>query len=203
MSKAEMIGYVRQHGFADGQPKRDPQVARDLIEQIKLRGVVERLNPGEDSKPFAENGYLGSQDADVVKASGMNLGAPTTISWLAGTWIMYVIGGTVDHAPGDGYIYRKNESIAKLGFLTIAANGTYSWKVNPDDPPAKYVKGSWRTATPQEMGLQGGAGIVLQKAAEGADWIVFKYMDPFKKAERIEVEHIQFRGSYRRIGWRK
>jgi hypothetical protein len=53
------------------------------------------------------------------------------------------------------------------------------------------------------MGLQGGAGVVLLHGAEGADWIAFKYMDPHRADERIELEHLQSRGAYRRIGWRQ
>jgi hypothetical protein len=204
MTRAEILSYMRTNGYAGGQPKKNPQVCKDLIEQIKRRGVVEPLQPGKDDlSAIADNGCYGAEDTDVGKASQHNIGAPTTLDWLAGTWIMYVTGGTVDTAPGDGYIYRKNESTAKLGFLTINADGTYVWKVNPTDPPAKYVKGTWRKAAKNEMGLQGGAGIVLQKAAEGRDWIVFKYMDQFNKAERIDVQDLQYRGSYRRIGWRK
>ena len=203
MTTKEIVGYMRAHGYVNGAPRRDPKVAQDLIAQIKRRGGVSRLEVGKDDlQCFAEN-QANYGVNDVVKASSCNLGTPTTISWLPGKWIMYVIGGVIDTAPGDGYIHRRNESIGKLGFLSISPNGTYTWKVNPSDPPAKYVKGSWRKATEEEMGLQGGAGIVLQKAAEGADWIVFKYMDPFKKTERIEVEHIQYRGAYRRIGWRE
>jgi hypothetical protein len=171
---------------------------------IKQRGVEEQLDVHKDDlSPFADNGCYNERSTDVVGASQSNIGAPTTMDWLNGTWVMYVIGGTVDTAPGDGYIYRKNESLAKLGFLTIDGGGTYTWKVDPTDPPAKYVKGTWRKATPEEMRVQGGAGLVLQHAAEGADWIVFKYMDPFNKADRVDVEHMQYRGAYRRIGWRK
>ena len=98
---------------------------------------------------------------------------------------------------------RKNESIGKLGFVTINANGTYVWKVNPADPPAKYVKGTWRKATAKEMNLQGGAGLVLQKAAEGSDWLVFKYMNPYNKGDAIDMRQIYTTGGYRRIGWRR
>jgi hypothetical protein len=204
MTKEEILGYMRTNGYVNGRPKKDPQVCKDLIAQIKRRGVVEPLQAGKDDlSPIADNGCYSSDETDVGKATEYNIGKPTTIDWLSGTWIMYVVGGTVDTAPGDGYIYRKNESLAKLGFLTIKGDGTYIWKVNPSDPPAKYVKGTWRKATKEEMKLQGGAGIVLEKAAEGRDWIAYKYMDKFNKAERIDVQDLQYRGAYRRIGWRK
>lgn len=203
MTKQEILGYMRTHGYSNGQPKKDPQVCKDLIEQIKRRGVRERLEVGKDDlSPIYANGCA-TFDTDVAQATSYNIGPPTTLDWLKGTWNMTVTGGTVDTAPGDGYIYRRNESFAKLGFLTINANGTYTWKVDPSDPPSKYVHGTWRKATPEEMKLQGGAGVVLQKAAEGRDWIAYKYMDPFSKADRIDVQDLQYRGSYRRIGWRR
>lgn len=204
MTKQEMTSYMLAHAYSGGQPTHNLQACKDLIEQIKRRGVVARLEPGKDDlAPFNGNGCAGAQNTDVVEATKVNLGPPTTLDWLSGTWLMYVVGGTVDYAPGDGYIYRKNESVAKLGFLTINSNGTYTWKVNPSDPPAKYVKGTWRMATRDEMDLRGGAGIVLQKAAEGTDWIVFKYMDPFTRADRVDVRQLQPTGGYRRIGWRR
>ena len=59
-----------------------------------------------------------------------------------------------------------------------------------------------RKATREEMNVRGGAGIVLQKAAEGTDWLAFKYMDPFNKAERVDLRQ-QVPSGYRRIGWRR
>lgn len=154
---------MRAHGYVNGVPRRDPKIAQDLIAQIKRRGVVSRLEAGKDDlQCFAEN--LANYGVnDVVKASSCNLGTPTTLSWLSGRWILYVIGGVVDTAPGDGYIHRRNESIGKLGFLSISLKGTYTWKLSPSDPPAKYVKGSWRKATSEEIErLRGQPGITLR-----------------------------------------
>ena len=204
MTKDEILGYMRTHGFVNGVAKYDAQVCKDLIEQIKRRGVKEKFAIGKnDLSPIYSNG-CGTPDTDVTGAVEYNVGPPTTVAWLSATWLMYVIGGTVDTAPGDGYIYRTNESIGKLGFLAIGGNGTYTWKIYPDDPPAKYVKGTWRNATRQEMNLQGGAGIVLQNGPESTDWIVYKYMlpDP-SKADRLDVQDLVYRGGHRRIGWRQ
>jgi hypothetical protein len=204
MPKAEIIGYMRAHGYANGRPKHDGQVCRDLIAQIKRRGVEQRLEVGKDDlSPFADNGCFGAEDTDVVKATQLNIGPPTTLGWLYGTWGMTLYSGPNKYVDRESRTVTTVDAFAKLGSLTIKGDGTYVWRINPSDPPAKYVKGRWRKATAQEMGLQGGAGIVLQKAADGADWIAFKYMDPFNKAERIDVQHLQYRGAYRRIGWRK
>ena len=191
MTRQEILAYLRSHGYANGQPRHDVAPCRAIIEAIRRRGVVERLEAGRDDlAPIADNGCFGAQDTDVVAATQANLGAPTTPDWLAGTWVLYVVGGTVDTAHDDGWVYRRNESIAKFGFVEIAADGTYTWKLEPDDPPARYLHGRWRPATRAEMGLQGGAGIVLQHAAEGADWIAFKYMDPHNPAERFELGQV-------------
>ena len=200
MTKAEILAAFRA---APGGAK-SLDACRAVISRIKARGVVEPLGASDDVQPIAAAGCFGAQDTDVVAASRTNIGAPVGTSWLAGTWAMVVIGGTVDTLHADGWIYRQNESIAKLGFLKIENGGAYTWKVDPTDPPEKYVHGHWRLATPAEMVLQGGAGIVLEHAAEGADWIAFKRMTPGTAAatDSIEVEHLQSRGSYRRIGWR-
>ena len=200
LTKAEVLADFR----AAARGEKDLDACRAVIAQIKARGVVEPLGASDDVQPIAAAGCFGAQDTDVVAASRTNIGAPVGTSWLAGTWAMYVLGGAVDTLHSDGWIYRQNESIAKLGALKIANDGTYDWKVEPSDPPEKHVRGHWRLATAAEMVLQGGAGIVLEHAAEGADWIAFKRMTPGTAAttDSIEVEHLQSRGSYRRIGWR-
>ena len=119
------------------------------------------------------------------------------------TWTMYVRGGTNYYVNTTHGTVFEREAVAKLGFLTIKPDGTYIWKVEPGDPPAKYVRDTWRKATKEEMGFQGSAGVVLQKAADGADWIVMKFMSPNVKTDNIEVEHMQNRGTYRRGGERR
>ena len=203
MTKEEIIGYMKTNGYVNGQPKYDQQVCMDLIEQMKRRGVKEPFNRGiDDEDPIYKNG-CGSPKDDVVGAAARNLGTPTTLDWLFGPWRLNVFGGTVVTAPGDGYIHTKNEVVGERGFLTINGNGTYTWKV-AGDPPAN-INGTWRNATKKEMGLQGGAGIVLLKGEAGYDWIAFKQMDPNKvhKEDRIEVEGLLNGGSYRRYGPRK
>jgi hypothetical protein len=119
-------------------------------------------------------------------------------------WNMYTFGATVDTVHGDGNLYRQNEYVSgKYGFITIRANGTYTWKVTPADPPARYIKGTWRNATKEEMGLRGGAGIVLQKAAVGSDWIVYKYLDEKYMPGGIDVRELPSQsGGNRTRGWK-
>ena len=207
MTKEEILGYMKTNGYVNGQPKYDQQVCRDLIEQIKRRGVKESLRGSrtywtDDLSPITKNG-CGSPSDDVIGATSYNIGTPTTLDWLFGPWRLYVFGGTVVTAPGDGYIHTKNEVVGEKGFLTINGNGTYTWKV-AGDPPAN-INGTWRNATKEEMGLQGGAGIVLLKGERGDDWIAFKQMDPNKvhKEEYIQVNGLLNGPSYKRFGPRK
>ena len=207
MTKEEILGYMKTNGYVNGQPKYDQQVCRDLIEQIKRRGVKESLRGSrtywtDDLSPITKNG-CGSPSDDVIGATSYNIGTPTTLDWLFGPWRLYVFGGTVVTAPGDGYIHTKNEVVGEKGFLTINGNGTYTWKV-AGDPPAN-INGTWRNATKEEMGLQGGAGIVLLKGERGDDWIAFKQMDPNKvhKEEYIQVNGLLNGPSYKRFGPRR
>jgi hypothetical protein len=201
MSKQEILGYMKTHGYVNGQPKKDLQVCRDLIEIMKKRGVREPLRAGtDDLSPINDNACAGGVNTDVTEASVVNLGVPPTINWLAGTWTLTVFGDTVYTAPGNGYIYRHGPKTGTQGSLTISAKGSYTW----NDGKGHLIKGAWRYATSQEMKMQGGAGIVLRKAAQGRDWLVFKYQSRVpNKTDRIEVEDLQYGGSSRWIGWRK
>jgi hypothetical protein len=205
MTKEELLRYMRAHAFVNGVAKNDPQICKDLIEQIKRRGVKEQFDWNtDDLKPISESCcWYQANDTNVYDAINYNLGTPITLKWLSGTWLMAIIGGTVDSTPKDGKFTRTGEIYAKLGFLTIDEKGTYTWQVYPGDAPEKHVKGTWRYATKDEMGLRGGAGIVLQKAADGADWIAFKYLNPYMKGDNIDVQDLQVRGGKRRIGSRK
>lgn len=201
MSKQEILDYMKTHGYVNGQPKYDQQVCRDLIEIMKKRGVQDALRAGtDDLTPINANGCAGAEETDVTKASMLNQGVPPTMNWLAGTWTLTVFGDTVYSAPGDGYIYKQGPKTGTQGALTINTNGTYMW----NDGKGQVLKGSWRNATAEEMDLQGGAGIVLQRAAQGRDWIVFKYQSRVpNKTERVEVEDLQNRGPSRWMGWRR
>ena len=88
----------------------------------------------------------------------------------------------------------------KAAFLTINKDKTYVWKPGLNDP---IVKGKWREATEEEMKLQGGAGIVLLKSESGDDWLVRKAVNPNFKTDHIDVWHLQYGGTQRRIGQRK
>ena len=200
MSKQEIIDYMKTNGYANGQPKHDVQVCKDLIELMKKRGVKEAVPAGtEDSNVINANGCAGHWSTDVVEASVYNLGVPPTINWLAATWTLTKFGDTVYSAPGDGYIYKQGPKMGTQGALTINTNGNYAW-----NDGSRVIKGTWRNATSDEMKTRGGTGIVLQNAAEGIDWLVVKFQSTVpNKTERIDVGDLQHPGSHRWIGWRR
>jgi hypothetical protein len=55
-----------------------------------------------------------------------------------------------------------------MGFVTIDADRTFTWKVLPSDPPSSWKRGRWRSASANEPG----ARIVLLRGEDGRDWIV-------------------------------
>jgi hypothetical protein len=201
MTKEEVLNYMRTHGYANGKPKHDSQVCKDLIELIKKRGVRERLDYGKDDvSPITENGcsYVGT---DVIAAVDSNQGAPVAIDWLTGAWKMSIWGINNKYVNLNNGRVTSRDVVAEAGSLTINGNGTYVWRVEPD---GKLFKATWRLATKEEMGYQGGVGVVLQNAAEGSDWIAFKKMpQDGDKTDRLEVEHIKDRGSNRYVGTRR
>ena len=199
MTRAEIIGYLkRRMPNGPDAAQNGEEVRKQLIDEIKRRGVdFHETNPGE---LYTAGGY--SVANNLPSAIGLNLGAPVSQNWLMGAWAMYVYGLDNKYIDLNTGKISSRDLVSKLGSLTIKADGTYLWKVEPGDPPAKWVKGSWRKATNAEMGLQGGAGIVLEKAAEGYDWIVVKFMSPNVKTDNIDVSTLKDRGSYRRIGER-
>lgn len=206
MTKADITGYLLANAYANGKPINDPEMCKDLIEQIKLRGVKEQFGVlDDDIKPLGDSRcWYQSNDTNVYEAIDYNLGRPLTTNDLVANWNLYTLGATVDTVHADGNLYRQNEFVSgKYGFITIRANGTYTWKVKPSDPPASYLKGSWRNATKEEMGMRGGAGVVLQKAADDRDWIVYKYLDEKYMPGGIDVRELPSQsGGNRSRGWK-
>lgn len=86
-----------------------------------------------------------------------------------GNWSTLQIGHTVTYAPGDGYIYQKQEIGAKAGVITIRPNGTYTWNSKSQG----VINGRWRPATEQELrGGFGPTGIRLLHGESGWDYNV-------------------------------
>lgn len=163
MTKREILGFLQDrlgdNPFQVASSKREATF-KELGQTIMQRGVNFRY---ETLSPFSNDlGKFGALST-VIFPIQANHGAPTKQAWYIGTWNTSVTS-----------VGRRIIIGANAGFLTINANGTFVWKLYPTDPPASYVKGSWRKATPEEMALsyQGGDGLVLLKGKEGYDWLV-------------------------------
>ncbi|HLF84202.1 MAG TPA: hypothetical protein VI837_08520 [Blastocatellia bacterium] len=163
MTKQEILVFLQDRlgdkPFQVAYSKREA-VFKELGQTIMGRGVNFRY---ETLSQFSNDlGKFGAPST-VTFPIQANYGASTKQAWYIGTW------NTSVTSAGRRVIIG-----AKAGFLTIDANGSYVWKLYPTDPPASYVKGSWRKATPEEMAVsyQGGDGLVLLKGKEGYDWLV-------------------------------
>jgi len=112
-----------------------------------------------------------------------------------GKWYIAIISPTLDRAKADGWVYRKEEYGANSGFVRINPDHTFVWQIFPQDPVSKQIKGTWRLATDAEMGLQGGAGIVLIRGESATNWIAFNR--GATEHDFIEMQSLEARGTQR------
>ena len=170
MSQGEILEYLRARiGDNPWTHPQKPQVIEALAAEIRRRGVDFTYETLSEFSTRLTNS--GGNETTIPNSIGYNYGPPTEPEWHLGTWDMVVIGSTVDVVRGDR-IYRQGEIGAKTGFIQVAADGSYVWKLYAQDPPSAYVHGRWRPATEQEMRYQGGAGIVLLGGKSGENWLM-------------------------------
>lgn len=199
VTKDEVLSYVTSYGQLNGHYTGSPEVCQAVSLAIKARGAQFRYSYSEMA-PVASAGCVAGS-WPIPTAVALNYGTPKQLGWLMGKWNLSVIAPTLDRAAPDGWIYRKEEFGVKAGFVKINADHSYVWQMFPQDPPSQEIKGTWRLATDSEMGLQGGAGIVLTRGESASDWIVFPWSGATTK-EIIEIENLQYR-SQRRLGARQ
>lgn len=175
-------------------PFRDPaykeQVENEIAGRIRDCGVNFRY---ETLSSFSTRLDKYGAISTTRNPLSRNFGPPTKQDWYLGTW--------TNNVQSENYWMII---AAKTGFLTISANGTYTWKLYGTDPPSSYVKGKWRPATAEEMKVsyQGGVGVVLQNAKQGYDWIVRQDRETTLKGRWIVIANINSR-SQREYGWQK
>ena len=190
MSKAAVVAYVNS-----GKTLPAQQFCKSLDDLIKTRGVDFTFSYLDASlQPIIQSACF-YQPWDVATAIKYNFGAPAPMSFLMGKWTFWVIGGTVDRAHSDGYVYRKEESGAIAGTLQVNGDNTYVWNV----ANRGTINGKWRLPTDAERGLHGGAAIVLLGGENGADWIVYRYHGD---QQMIEALYVTGGGGMRRLGRR-
>jgi hypothetical protein len=101
--------------------------------------------------------------------AAVNVADAGTQASLFGLWSTLQIGHTVITAPGDGYIYQKQEIADKAGAIAINPDGTYLWNSVGEG----VIKGTWREASAAEVkGGYDGPGIRLIHAEGGWDYNV-------------------------------
>lgn len=184
MSKDEILSFLQDRmgdkPFQLASSKREAAF-KELADAIMRRGVNFRY---EVLSQFSNDlGKFGATST-VISPIQANYGTPTKQAWYVATWDTNITSAG-----------RRLIVGAKTGFLTISANGTYVWQLYPTDPPASYVKGSWRKATADEMAVsyQGGNGLVLLKGKEGYDWLVRQDRETTLTGEWIWIANLNAR----------
>ncbi len=200
LSKADILNFLRARIGTD--PWNHPQKAatiRELAELIRQRGVNFRWVTLESTEFI----NAGANESTIPFHIQANYGPPATQAWLQGIWDMYITGATTTFER-NGSLYRRMEQGALGGSVAILPNNTYAWKLAPNDPPEKYIRGTWRPATPAEMAVsyQGGAGVVLLNAYTGADWIVMKRSDEGQRGDGVTIAQLHTRAT-RQLGTRR
>jgi len=198
LTKDELFSRLRAELPGGPIDPHGPAVVEALIDEIKQRGVQYfKVVPTELHRLVRTDPKL-----DLVAVIEHNYDAPCKPEWLLGTWNLLGVGGPVDYKPGEGYVYRQKESAAKSGSLTLNADGTYRWKPGPTEA---VISGNWREATPGEMWLQGGAGVVLLDGESGQDWIARRAINRSFKGQYLDLASLdpRYRGGKRRIGRRQ
>ncbi|HWA62176.1 MAG TPA: hypothetical protein VG939_12420, partial [Caulobacteraceae bacterium] len=86
-----------------------------------------------------------------------------------GVWGTLQVGHTVTFAPGDGWVYQRQEIGAQAGDITIRPDGTFTWNSKSQG----VINGRWRQATADELrGGFGPTGIRLLRGESGWDYNV-------------------------------
>lgn len=192
LTEADVLGYLQKNlgndPFRDSIKKERTEKA--LAKMVRDCGVNFRY---QTLSPFADKLSKYGAISTTIFPLLANFGPPTKQAWYIGTWLN-------NQQSEDAWLIIAS----KTGFLTIAADGTYIWKLYANDPPAKYVKGRWRPATDEEMAVsyQGGAGVVLLGAKQGYDWIVRQDRETPLKGRWIVIANINSR-SQREYGFQK
>lgn len=199
VSKQEILSYITTHGMLNGHYTQDPQVCQAVAQAIKARGADFRWTYNGVEPVTSASCVIGKWPVD--SAVKLNYGPPKQLGWLMGKWSLGIIAPTVDSIHPDGWVWRREEYGVRSGFVRINPDHTFVWQIFPNDPPSKQIKGIWRLATDDEMGLQGGAGNVLQRGESNYDWIAFPWAGSVNH-DMIDVQNLQYRGAQRRLGSR-
>ena len=144
-----------------------------ILEHNRAKGLYKVL--------FINGGWPteGSQEwfpAKALKTCAGEDPAPVTEAFFNGTWKLFISGGPYS-------------SSAVAPPLTIRPNGTYTWVVLNGDT----INGKWRLAEKNDLkyGYEKlGTALLLEKANDGANWLVTRHLSWTGKGEdAIVIEH--------------
>lgn len=170
LAKEDVIAYARQTMGPNpwNNPQRDAALAqiRDLINQRGVSFV-------KDDDFRARMDAQGTNSSHISFAVESNYGPAPQLNSYFGTWLLRAANRGSRSVSADGRTVTTTDSQAESGRLTIEQGGTYVWEVLRGDPPAKWLRGKWRTVAPGEANpWEGGLALWLEKAKQGYDCMV-------------------------------
>ena len=149
-------------------PEQFRQVKAELDNLIKKRGTAFIYNTGLND--FGT--WLSAHGMGYEGPISHNYGPPNDQNWLFGSWVTSKTGLPVHWVEGDKLITWQEIGAANTGTVTIDQKGTYRWDTKSAEG---VIEGKWHAANADELGDQGGAGVVLENAKSGEPWVAFKY----------------------------
>ncbi len=174
------------------KPFDDPAKLRkailDLDALVKNRGTKFLHNTALNY--FGD--WLSKHGFSAIGPINHNFGPPNDQKWLFGSWVTSKTGLPVHWVEGDKLITWTEIGAANTGIVTINKDGTYRWQM---DSAKGDIVGKWRPATVEEMGDQGGAGVILEKAKEGAEWVAYKYRASNPDEEWLGLAQVNHRST--------
>jgi hypothetical protein len=168
MNEEAVLAYARQvFGPNPWGPHRDAGVAQ-ICDCIEQNGTTFISSQAFDNRMAAQ----GTNAVHINHAIDGNWNNPPKLEDYFGTFDLTPANrgsNSVKCKNGTTVIKTTIDSQARLGGLTINANGTYVWDTYGSG--REIIRGTWRQATPAYMmEYEGGPGIVLLRARTGHDY---------------------------------
>ncbi len=179
LSKEQVIAYAREAMGGDpwGNPQRDAVLNR-IRDHIKARGT----SFSADADFTARMNQQGTLSSHIGWAVDLHWGPAPKVSDYVGQWALTAAnrGSHSKSTGGDGTVkITTTDSQAKSGVLEIKADRTYVWKLGPNDPPDKWLRGAWSETRPEDMNpWEAGPALWLEKAKQGHRYMVRMGRDP-------------------------
>ncbi len=178
LTKEQVIAYARQTMGDNpwGNSNRDAALAQ-IRDHIKAHGTTFSA----DADFVARMDKQGTMSSHIGWAVDLHRGPAPKVTDYFGTWSLTAAnrGSHSVSSEGSTVKIKTTDSQAKSGTLEIRADATYIWKLAPNDPPSKWLKGTWRETRPAEMNpWESGPALWLEKAKQGLDYMVRMGRDP-------------------------